>query len=496
MAISSAVDQSAVASIVGIETKFQDTGLSGRFLPQKVGIVGQGNSLATYPLTQKQVTSAFEAGSIYGFGSQIHLAVNQLLPVNGDGIGSIPVIIYPLEDAGTGVAAAGDITPSGAETEAHAYRVSINNILSDAFVVSPGDAVATITAAITLAINSNINMPMIASDGTTQVDLVAKWKGESGNDLNIEIIPELPAGSTVFIVTQPTGGLVNPDIQDALDLIGEHEWITMLLNCMNKSDTISLGKYETFGEGRWQPLVKKPLIVFTGDVNDTVANSTTIPEARKTDRVNSQLVSPSSKDLPFIVAARQLARIVVVAENNPPTGYNGQIADGLIPADDSLEWKYNERDEAIKKGSSTITVENGQVVCGDIITFYHPDGDPLPAYRKVVNIVKLQNIIYNLDLIFSAPEWRDAPLIPDGQPTVNPNARTPGTARAEIAGLLDYLGGQAIISDPADAKKKTLAEISGTNPDRLDVSLTVKLSGNSNIKSITINFGYFFGGQQ
>jgi phage tail sheath gpL-like len=496
MAISTAVDVNAVASVVGIESKFQQTGLSGRFLPQKVGIVAQGTTGSGYPLIKKQVTSAFEAGNIYGFGSPIHLAVSQLLPSNSDGVGNIPVIVYPLDDAGTGVAASGDITPSGAETEPHAYRVSINNILSEPFVVSPGDVVADITDAITTAVNSNINMPVTAIDATTEVVLTAKWKGASSDDLYIEVIPELPAGSTSFIITQPTGGLVNPDIQDALDLIGENEWITMLLNCLNKSDTVTLGKYTTFGEGRWEPLVKKPLIVFTGDINATVDDATTIPEARKTDRVNSQLVSPASVDLPFIVAARQLARIVVVAENNPPTGYNGQIADGLTPADDSLEWKYSQRDEAIKKGSSTITVENGQVVCGDIATFYHPDGMPIPAYRFVVNIVKLQNVTYNMDLIFSAPEWRDVPLIPDGQPTVNPKARTPGTARAEVAGLLDYLGEQAIISDPEDAKKKTVAAISGSNPNRLDVSVTFNLSGNTRVKSITQNFSYFLGGNQ
>ena len=492
MSISGAVDPNAVASVVGIETIFKNTGVGGQFLQQRVAVVGQGSTSAVYTTTKKQVTSALEVGQTYGFGSPLHLAVSQILPVNGDGVGSIPVTVYPLEDDGAGVVAAGSILPAGSQITARAYRVSVNNILSNSFTISFGDTIAQIVTAITFAINANINMPLIASDNTSDVVLDAKWKGASGNDIYVEIIGDTSDGVT-FGVTQPTGGATNPDVQIALDQVGS-VWETLVLNCMDKADTVTLDKFETFGIGRWQPLVKKPLIVFTGEIEATVADATTIPEARKTDKVNSQLVSPAGHDLPFVVAARQLARIAKVAENNPPTGYNGQIADGLTPAADSEEWDYIERNEALTKGSSTITKENGQVVLGDIATFYHPDGDTLPAYRYVVNIVKLQNIIYNLDLIFEADEWRDAPLIPDDQATVNPLARKPKTAKAEVTGLLDYLGAWAFISDPKTAKTKTVVEIDGSNPNRINIIMTVQLSGNTRIKAITLNFGYLLGG--
>ena len=489
-------DINARASAVAIETKFQTAGLAGRFLPQRIAVVGQGNTDAVYSADKRQVTSAFEVGGIYGFGSPLYLAIEKLLPANGDGVGSIPVTVYPLVDDVSGVAALGDIIPSGAQLEIAAYRISINNILSAPFVITPGDLVADIVTAMTTAVNSVLGMPVVATDNTTEIILTAKWKGESSNDLKIAVIGSTTAG-TVFGITQPKDGAANPDVQSALDKMGSI-WETLVLNCLNKTDTVALDRYKDFGEGRWQPIVKKPLIVFSGDVNLTVAAAVAIPEARKTDRVNAQLVSPGSLDLPFVVAARQLARIAVVAKDNPPTGYSGLVADGLTPAADEDEWDYTERDEAIKKGSSTITVENGQVVCGDIVTFYHPDGDPEPAYRYVVNIVKLQNITYNMNLIFTAPEWRASPLVPsliaDNNPTVNPNARSPASARAEIAGLLDFLGSWAFISDPADSKKKTVAQIDEFNPNRLDIKLFIKLSGNTRIIAIIENFSFFFGG--
>jgi phage tail sheath gpL-like len=397
-----------------------------------------------------------------------------------------------LVDDVSGVPAAGDIVPLASQTVATAHRVSVNNILSNQFVVSVGDTADDIIVAIVIAINGTLAMPVIASDGITQVVLEAKWDGESGNDIHVEITGTTNTSAT-FTIGQPAGGLVNPDVSDALTQMG-NIWETLVLNCFNKSDTTTLDLFSSFGEGRWGSLVKKPVVVFTGDDEITVADATTIPEARKTDRVNSQFVAPGSVNLPLVIAARQLARLAVVAENNPPTGYNGQVADTLTPGTDGQQWDYLERDEAYKKGSSTTTIENGLLVLGDILTFYHPDGDELPAYNKVVTIVKLQTIIYNLDLIFEAPEWRAAPLIPDGQHTVNPLARTPSSAKAEIDVLIDYLANWAIISDPETAKEETSVQINNTNPDRLDIIMTVKVSGNTNIKAVTLNFGYFFGG--
>jgi len=492
MAISSAVDASAVARVVGIKTIFKDLRAGGvLFLPQRVAVVGQGSTASTYATAKQQVTSATQAATLYGFGSPVHLAVLQLLPTNGDGVGTIPVTVYPLEDDASGVAAAGDITPSGTVTTSGAYVVKINNISSEQFVIAEGASVAAMCASITTAINATLEIPVVAADDTTKVDITAKWKGTSSNDLVIEVIGPTDAGVS-FAFTQPEGGLVNPDVDIALNQVG-NVWETMVLNCMDVADTDSLDKYSVFGEGRWGALVRKPLITFTGNTAATVSGATAVSDARKTDRVNAQLVAPGSNDLPLMTAARQLSRIVKVANNNPPQDYGSQDATGLTPGTDGEQWTYIQRDEAIKKGSSSIVVKDGVVNIADVVTFYHPSGDPIPAYRYVVDIVKLQNIIFNLDLIFATPEWDGAPLIPNDQPTVNRLAKKPKTAVAAIAALLDSLGLNAIISDPKTAKANTVAQISSTNPKRLDVSVTVQLSGNSNIISVDLNFGFFFG---
>ncbi len=486
------IDASAIARVVGIDTVFKDLrGGSILLLPQRVAVVGQGSTASVYSTDKAQVTSALQVANTYGFGSPLHLAVLQLFPINGDGVGTIPVTVYPLEDDASGVAATGDIAPTGPNTVAAAYIVRINEIDSNQFVIDVGDSDADIVTAMTTAINAVLEMPVIAVDNTTDVALTAKWEGLSSNGIFVEVIGSTTAGTT-FVVTQLSGGLVNPDVQDALDQVG-NVWETMMLNCLNIADVATLTKYENFGQGRWGPLVRRPLVVFTGDVATSVALATVVPDARKNDRVNAQLVSPSSNHLPFVVAARQLSRIVVIANNNPPHDYGGQPATGLVPGPDGDQWTYAERDEAVKKGSSTIEVRDGIVTVSDTITFFHPTGDPTPAYRFVTDIVKLQNIIFNIDLIFLAPEWEGAPLIPDDQATTNPDAKQPKSAKAAVATMVDSLALNAIISDPDTAKDSIKADIDTGNPKRLNVEVTVQLSGNTNIIDNTLNFGFFFG---
>lgn len=492
MAISTAVDASAVARVVGIQTKFINTNVGGVvFLPQRVAVIGQGATATVYPATKFQVSSAAEAGTRYGFGSPIHLACEQLLPANGDGVRSVPVTVYPLVDDGAGVAAVGEVTPVGTVTKAGTFRVSINGIDSAQFTVVIGDAVAAIITKAIAAINGVLRMPVVASNGTTKVTLTAKWKGESGNDLLVQVTGPTDTGVT-FGITQPTTGAGNPDVQDALDKIG-NVWETMVLNCLNIEDSTALDAYEVFGEGRWGSLTRKPLLIFTGHSYETPAAILAITDTRKAQKVNVMLANPGSVSLPFASAAGQLARIVLTANNNPARDYARGVAKYVEPGEDGVQWNYVQRDQAVKGGASTVEVRDGEVNISDVVTTYHPDGDILPAYRYVCDVVKVMNCIFNLDLQFNTASWDGAPLIPDDQPTVNPDARKPKDARAVMSTLAYNLGLNALISDIEYTQDNLQAEINDQNPKRLDAVFPVKLSGNANIISVDLNFGFYFG---
>lgn len=490
--VSTAVDPSQVASAVGIATAFKQLRENGTaILPQRVAVIGQGASASTYSNTKAQYFSAFAVGEAYGFGSPVHLAAKQLLPSNGDGLGTVPMTIYPLDDDVSGVAAAGDITPSGAATGSATFVVKISEIKSARFNVTSGDTVSDIIDAMAAAVAANVDMPMIGTDNTTVFDLAAKWQGSSANDLVIEVeaIGTDSSGVT-FAITQPTGGANNPDITTALDQIG-NVWETCLVSCFEHSDTTILDAFNAYNEGEWAALIHQPCYVLYGNTPQSVSNGIATTNVRPLDRTNYIVPSPKSKELPLAIAARAASRIAVSANNNPAKGYRRLPLTGLVPGADAEQWSTTQRDAAVKGGSGTTEVRDNVMVLSDVTGMFKPTGDPTPAWRYLVTTVKRQQVLYNLTLIFDSLEWASAPLLPAGQATTNPTAKSPTAAIAEISQLIDNLALQAILSNPEAAKATIASAIDGVNSNRLNASLTDQVSGNVEIISIDSNFGFF-----
>jgi len=493
-----AVDQSAIARVVGIETKFQDL-RAGRilYLPQQIAVIGQGNTANTYATTPVQVTNAQAVATAYGFGSPLHKAVEQLFPINGDGVGTIPVTVYPVQAGGSAVAATGDITVTGTATRQFTGTLRIGGVESLEFVVPEGTAAASVGAILNAAISGVLDMPVTSAPTVegSGVDLTAKWAGITGNDLQIEVL-EAPADAGItFSISAMFEGAISPDISGALALIGSR-WTTMIVNAAAPyTDTGALDDYSTFGNGRWGDLVRKPLTVYTGTVETNATTLKTAGDLRRSDSVNVLIPVPGAKSTPWQIAARAVSRIAAVAQNNPARDYGSQKLNGIIAGTDGQQFDYPTRDLLVKSGISTTELKDGVVNLSDTVTFYHPEGDPLPAYRFVKTITKLQQVIYNLDLEFATEKWDGAPLIPNDQPTTNREAKKPKTAVAAANVIIGNLGLEALISDPETAKAATVAQISTQNPDRLDLSVTVQVSGNANIVSAVLNFGFYFGGQ-
>lgn len=586
------VDASAVARVLGIATEYSDLRAGQvRFLPQRLLVIGQGSTAsAGYTNTKFQALSSRQVGTVAGHGNPAHLVMRELMPDNGDGVGTIPVDVILLDDDGAAAAAAGSITPDATETAAAGtYKVNVGGVEAQFTIAKGVTAVTTKCAAVGEAIRAVSHMPVtldytygdvtaaagasnvgeltvttlavtsgaipipgswtltcveeVASKGNftltnpngvivdeitmgdspysyegdelefvltdagddatlgdtwtitvpvTAVDVESKWAGDSANDIEIAITD--PVGSTTWTIVQPTGGATNPGeaaINAALAQIGS-TWTTMIINCLNPHDETALDAFQVWGEVRWGELIYKPAIVFRGCNDATVAAATAVTSTRTDDRVNCQLVSPGSPNLPCVIAAREVARIVKVANNTPANNYDLQAATGLTPGDDADQWDHASRDAAVKAGSSTVEIVDGVVKISDVVTSYAPEGEAAPAYRYVCDIVKLQNCTYNHALRFASTNWAGKPLIADDEPTVNPEARKPKGAIAEIAQLVDSLADWAILTDRATVKASITASINSMNAKRLDTGVTYILAGNTSIISHTQKFGHYY----
>lgn len=587
------IDASVVARVTGIETKYQDMrGGALLFLPQRVVVLGQGASDAVYSSSKYPALSAGDVGARFGYGSPVHLAALQLLPIDGSGVGSIPVTIYPLQQLSGSTAASGDITPSGTQAQAATYRARAGNVKSAPFVIPQGATVSYIIGAMMMAFQAVLEMPVsvapaygsvtqaaaggnvgnatlsalsvvgaarpgaykltavssvanggvfkltdpdgnvIASaitmtpgvggttvvtvagiqftitDGTTDVavgdsytitvpatklNVTSRWKGDSANAIGLAI--DGTSFGVTFAFTQPAGGAGNPDVTSALAQMGG-VWETLIVNCLNESDTNALGAINSVGEGRWGATFRKPFMSFCGQTATEVADSTAISSQRPTDRINGHIPSPGSADLPLVVAAAGVAEIAKVANNSPSRDYGSRKCKGLTPGPDGAQWDFPHRDAAVKLGSSTIEVKDGIVCLSDVVMYYRPTGEMPPAYRYACDIVKLQQIIFNVGLEFETEDWDGASLVPNDQVTVTPDVRKPKDVIAAANGVIDGAAAQALISDPKSAKKKTTCDIDSQNPKRFDLAIRVQLSGNANVKDVTLFFGFYYGSAQ
>jgi len=477
------------ASAVGIDTQYKNFNVGAVYLlQQRIAIFAQGSEAATYSTDKFEITSSLDVAETMGFGSPAHLIAKQIFPDSGDGALGAGVTVYPLPNEASGVQAAADITPTGTQTVAAQYFVRVGGVTSNAFTALKDEVPADIIPKIVTAINGNLDMPVIATDETTKVTITAKHKGTTGNDLVVEVLGT-PQGVT-FATTEMTGGLVDPSIDGATAQVG-NVWETIIVNQLG---TAAHDALSTFNEGRWGQLVRKPLFALygTNETDETVLKTYT--DGRKTDRTNAVIPCPGSPSAPWIIAARAAARIAKQANEDPATEYRGMTLDTVVNGKDGEQWNYDERDLAWKAGVSSTQIEDGVIKLDNSLTFYHPDGKPDPEYGKIIYIVKLQNIIYNMDLIFDQPEWKKAPLIPDFQVSTNPNARKPSDAVAALAVMTDNLANAAIISDPEFTKKNTFASIDGSNPNRVNTAYPPKLSGNWDIHSADLTFGFYLGG--
>ncbi len=503
--ISTAVPSGAVASVFGNQFDYVNLreGLAG--LPQVIAIFGTFDPTKTEVVENVpvRVFTEVEAGEKFGFGFPAHLAARQVLRKSG----IVPTFVFPItgSDGGT-VASDGSILTVANAGSTSAGTISIY-IGGQRIPVTIADSTAAvdIQIAIAAAINAVVPLPVTAAvDGVEedQTNLTCKYEGLIGNDISIainltEAEKDATPGGVTFTVSAFTTGAGTPTITAALNLMGD-DWYTYIVNTFGP-DTTTMAAFATFNEDeRWDTLVNKFFRAFYGSVDD-LATITAITDALTVDRTNAAITSPGAYSLPLEFAALAVGQMAARNQNNPPQPYTGLLLDGLVGSnaitgsDGGTQWTYTQRDAAVKDGCSTTILQDGIIALEDIVMHYHKEGEEPPAYQWAVDIAKLAEWAYNVNLVFAGDNWRGKILVDDTDIVVNPDARRPKDAVAEIFKLADAASFAAIITDPGFTKANTAASIDVANPNRINITTLIKLSGATRIISLTTNFGFNFG---
>jgi phage tail sheath gpL-like len=495
---SDAVGSERISTVVGYKVTKGVFSNNTPNLPQRIAIFGEVNTANQIGLTTApvEITSAQQAGMLFGFGSPIYHAMRILRPINGSGIGGIPTIVYPSLE--TGVARKIDMTitgvasKNGTHTVIIAGRSGLDGTNYDVSILV-GDTSSMIAQKISDTVNSVLGSPVDAVNTGYDVEFTSKWKGLTSGEITITIDDNgNDLGLTYStVISQSAAGA--PNITASLALIG-NDWVTTIVNCYGMNTTI-MDALELFNgipdvtnpTGRYATTVTKPFIALTGSTDDD-------PSGTTNDRLNDVTVAicpaPGSSGFTFEAAANMAYLFATISQNNPNLDVSGEnYPDMPTPTTIGSMADYNNRDLFVKRGCSTVDLVAGKYKVKDFVTTYHPIGENPPQYRYCRNLLIDFNIRFGYYLleelnVIGHSVANDSDIV-SAQKVIKPKIW-----KGILFGYADNLADRGLISDVGFTKSSITVELSSVNPDRFETFFRYKRSSFVRIASTTVEAGF------
>lgn len=456
----------------------------GAVMERRLLLVGQrlaAGTVAALSAVRLGSQAGDQAAQAFGEGSMLHGMAAAARKAND----YVDIWAIALDDDVAGVAATGTVTFGGVPTATGTLALYIGGNLVRIAVVA-AEAEATLATRLAAAINADASLPVTASAALGVVTLTSRWKGETGNDLDVRLNyygEQTPAGLTVAIVTM-AGGTANPDVQPVLDAIAGQQYYSIVCPYLDGPNLTAL---ETEMAARFGPMD-----VLTGHVfNAMVGNHaelTTWGDSRNSPHV-STLGLHDVPTAPWVVAAVWATVAEFSGANDPARPFRSLVLPGVLPPPEASRFTRAERNLALYDGISTFTVDQGgQVLNETIITNYQVNSFGLPD----IALLRLETK-WTADLIrfrFNAAVARDYPRHKLGDVAVPGQAyATPTTVRATlIAEAIKLATEDGLIEDIEGFKRDLLIKRSTQNPNRMNAVLTPNLVNQFDIFAAAVQY--------
>lgn len=504
----------AISTAVGIERLSRTSGYrikKGFFseessnLPQVIAILAEANTAnqASLDETKREITSADEAGQLYGYGSPIHQIMRILRPTGSDGVGGIPTIVIPQKSDPDAEATEIRWQISGSPTKNYTHTIRIAgrtnlDYKSYTYSVLKDESPEDIVSRIADTVNAVLNSPVIASANGQVLILRTKWAGNTSRSIRVGFgINDDLVGLNYANVAQ-IDGTGSVDLSGALNQM-ENDWFTTVINSYGEEvfeilEQFNGVPYSQQPTGRYSPMVFKPFMAFFGSVlsNKDDLQSITNNSDRIEQVTHVLCPAPNSDGLPWEAAANVVRLFTRTMQDSPEIDVNGQsYPDMPIPFDDNIGdmSSYENRDYLIKKGCSTVILDKGSYKIQDLVTTYHPAGETPLQYNYCRNL-NLDWNIFDAYRIIEINKLRDKVLIRDNQTTDSQNAIKPKEWKAILFDFFDDMAKSALINDPDFTKKSLTVQVSPTNPNRFETFFRYKRTGIARIESTDVEAGF------
>lgn len=451
-------------------------------------LVGQklagGSATSSLPIpvaTQAQANAAFGQGSMLARMMAAFFARNA----------AAKVYCLPLDEPSGGTKSVGTFTVSAGATAAGIVALYIAGQRVQT-AVGASDAKETIAANMVAAINAVLDQPVVAaarsSPNTHVVDVTAKWKGLTGNDIRLDLNyagqlagEVLPAGVAITLV-QPadgTAGTGAPSMTAAITAIQDdnYEYVAMPF-----LDATSLTAWENefgFGDnGRWGWLREEYGGVYSArrgvqaSSDLGYADLITYGGTRNSPVVSSLAIEQAAPTPVWEWAASYCANAARALLNDPARPLQTLELTGCLPAVRGSRFSKTSRNNLASTGLATQTLNgDGNPMIEIEATSYRVNtyGQADDAYFVATTLATLSYILRFLRTRITNKYPRhklanNGTRFGSGQAIVTPNV-----IRAELVAAyreLEFLG----IAENADAFKNALiVERDSSNPNRVNI---------------------------
>lgn len=432
-------------------------------------LIGQSLKLAEYN-APRLTPSESQAIDLYGEGSMLA----EMVKAYRRNDSFMEIWTLPLADADAGVAATGTITFTGPAQETGVLYLYIAGKRVTATVVN-ADTAETIASAVTLAINSYTGLPVTAEASDAAVTLTCKWKGATGNDIDLRLNylgetggEKTPAGLTVNIVGM-AGGALNPEVLEGLANLGDMEFDYIALPY---SDAANLNQAQEFMDdntGRWSWSQQLYGHVFVS-IRAGVAQAQTVGATRN-DQHCSILPYNGSPTPPWEVTAFLAAQCGQSLSNDPAQPVQFLTLTGMQAPDVADRFILTERNTLLYNGMSTFNVVSGICQTERIITTYQKNaaGTADNSYLDVETMATSAYVLRSMRQRITSRYGRhkladDSAILGPGQKVVQPK-----TIKAELIALYAELEYAGIVENGALFAQHLIVERDANDPNRINV---------------------------
>ncbi|WP_421218751.1 phage tail sheath subtilisin-like domain-containing protein [Aeromonas jandaei] len=334
-------------------------------------VLGHGLATITTGKNQlQQITNPAQAAGLVGAGSQLAAMVAAYR--NVDSFGELWLIDVPEPSAGA--AATATITVTGTAISSGVVSLYIAGKRVQAGV-SAADAPTVVAASIKAAIDKDASLPVTSSVSAGVVTLTAKWKGLTGNDINLTLNyrgvmggESLPNGINVAL-TVMSGGAGSPDLSAAIAAMGD-EPFDFIATPWHDSGSLDVLEAEmNDATGRWSWLRQIYGHLYSAK-RGTMAELSAFGRARNGQHVTTIGVEPLTAASPYEVAAASCARNAVFIRIDPARPTQTGELNGLLPAPTGKRFTMSERQVLLTSGIATQTASSGVMMVERAITMY------------------------------------------------------------------------------------------------------------------------------